>query len=111
MDVKQATTLSSVTMLVFLLAGGYYIQHIPPFIGWLKYISFSHYCYKLLVSVQYRANEVYECGLGVRCMVWEFPAIKYLGIDNSGLDVGVLILMFVGYRLVAYLALRMGQPH
>ncbi|KAJ6689717.1 hypothetical protein OIU85_006071 [Salix viminalis] len=50
MDVKQATTLASVTMLVFLLAGGYYIQRIPPFIAWLKYISFSHYCYKLLVG-------------------------------------------------------------
>ncbi|KAJ4828341.1 ABC transporter G member 21 [Turnera subulata] len=110
MDVKQATTLASVTMLVFLLAGGYYIQHIPAFIAWLKYISFSHYCYKLLIGVQYSANEVYECGLGIHCRVMDFPAIKYLGLDHKWGDVAALTVMLVGYRLLAYVALRMGQP-
>ncbi|KAL9389437.1 hypothetical protein Peur_018042 [Populus x canadensis] len=111
MDVKQATTLASVTMLVFLLAGGYYIQHIPPFIAWLKYISFSHYCYKLLVGVQYSATEVYDCGLQMHCRVMDFPAIKYLGLDNMWWDAAALTIMLVGYRLLAYVALRMGQPH
>nr|AIU41651.1 ABC transporter family protein [Hevea brasiliensis] len=111
MEAKQATTLASVTMLVFLLAGGYYIQHIPPFIAWLKYISFSHFCYKLLVGVQYSANEVYECELGMDCRVMDFPAIKCLGTDNKGWDVAALSIMLVGYRLLAYVALRMWQPH
>ncbi|KAJ9140664.1 hypothetical protein P3X46_031283 [Hevea brasiliensis] len=111
MEVKQATTLASVTMLVFLLAGGYYIQHIPPFIAWLKYISFSHYCYKLLVGVQYSANDVYECELGMHCRVTDFPAIKCLGPDNKWWDVAALSMMLVGYRILAYVALRMGQPH
>ncbi|XP_059308706.1 ABC transporter G family member 21 [Lycium ferocissimum] len=107
MDVKQATTLSSVLMLVFLLASGYYIQHIPFFINWLKYISFSHYCYKLLLGVQYSRNEVYECGIGKYCEVLEFPAIKVLGIDNLVLDVVALVVMLVAYRLLAYVALRL----
>ncbi|KAK2994363.1 hypothetical protein RJ640_017875 [Escallonia rubra] len=111
MEVKQATTLSSVIMLVFLLAGGYYIQQIPPFIAWLKYISFSHYCYKLLVGVQYSENEVYQCGQGLHCRVLDFPAIEYLGIDNMGWDVAALAVMLVGYRVLAYVALRLGQPH
>ncbi|KAK6931439.1 ABC transporter-like, ATP-binding domain [Dillenia turbinata] len=111
MDVKQATTLSSVTMLVFLLAGGYYIQHIPQFIAWLKYISFSHYCYKLLVEVQYSENEVYDCGRVVQCRVMDFPGISVLGLGHVGWDVGALAVMFVGYRLLAYVALRLGQPH
>lgn len=111
MELKQATTLASVTMLVFLLAGGYYIQHIPTFIAWLKYFSFSHYCYKLLVGVQYSENEVYECGLGLRCKVLNFPAISYLGIDNLWWDVVALTVMFVGYRVLAYVALRMGRSH
>ncbi|KAL1343710.1 hypothetical protein HN51_030054 [Arachis hypogaea] len=111
MDVKQATTLASVTMLVFLLAGGYYIQHMPPFIEWLKYVSFSHYCYKLLVGVQYPENDVYDCGHGLLCRVRDFPAIKCLGIENLWEDVATLTLMLIGYRVVAYLALRMGQPH
>ncbi|KAH7840802.1 hypothetical protein Vadar_021826 [Vaccinium darrowii] len=111
MDVKQATTLASVTMLVFLLVGGYYIQHIPGFIAWLKYISFSHYCYKLLVGVQYSATEVYECGSGVTCRVLDFPAIRYLGVDQMGWNVTALAVMLVGYRLLAYVALRLGRPH
>ncbi|XVE53381.1 hypothetical protein DITRI_Ditri02bG0199700 [Diplodiscus trichospermus] len=111
MDVKQATTLASVTMLVFLLAGGYYIQHIPPFIAWLKYLSFSHYCYKLLVGVQYSVNEVYECAIGMHCKVVDFPAIKCVGLDNKWWDVAALTIMLVGYRLLAYVALRIfGQP-
>lgn len=111
MDVKQGTTLSSVLMLVFLLASGYYIQHIPTFINWLKYISFSHYCYKLLVGVQYEEDEIYECGLNLGyCRVIDNPAIKNLGIDNLGSDAGLLVAMLVGYRVLAYVALKLRQP-
>ncbi|CAA0828827.1 ABC transporter G family member 21 [Striga hermonthica] len=97
MDVKQATTLSSVLMLVFLLASGYYIQHIPSFIVWLKYISFSQYCYKLLVGVQYSYDEVYDCGLGSICRVADSPAIRNLGAhDHMLTDIVALMLMLVG---------------
>lgn len=111
MDLKQATTLSSVIMLVFLLAGGYYIQQIPPFISWLKYISFSHYCYKLLVEVQYSQDEVYECGMGTHCRVLDFPGIKYLDMGHLWWDVAALGVMLVGYRVLAYVALRMSKSH
>ncbi|XP_010265331.1 PREDICTED: ABC transporter G family member 21-like [Nelumbo nucifera] len=111
MELKQATTLASVTMLVFLLASGYYIQHIPAFIVWLKYTSFSHYCYKLLVGVQYTEDDYYDCGIGLHCKIFNFPAVKNLGINNMGLDVAALTVMLVGYRLIAYVALRIGQPH
>ncbi|KAK6134055.1 hypothetical protein DH2020_032200 [Rehmannia glutinosa] len=106
---KTGTTLSSVLMLVFLLASGYYIQHIPPFIDWLKYVSFSQYCYRLLVGVQYSDNDVYDCGLGSVCRVVDFPAIKYLGVHNMGVDVVALVMMLVGYRVLAYVALRFGK--
>ncbi|KAK9934845.1 hypothetical protein M0R45_021974 [Rubus argutus] len=105
------TTLASVTMLVFLLVGGYYIQHIPGFIAWLKYISFSHYCYKLLLGVQYSVNEVYECDFGMHCRVIDYPAIKFVGLDDLWSDVAALGVMLVGYRVLAYVALRMGKPH
>ena len=74
-------------------------------------MSFCHYCYKLLIGVQYSKDEVYECGLVKKCRVLDFPAIKYLGIDNLGWDVTALLVMLVGYRLLAYVALRLGQPH
>ncbi|OIT01753.1 PREDICTED: ABC transporter G family member 14-like [Nicotiana attenuata] len=105
MDVKQATTLASVTTMVFLIAGGYYIQQIPSFIVWLKYLSYSYYSYKLLLGVQYNDNDFYECSKGVYCQVADFPAIKSVGLNNMWIDVSIMAVMLVGYRLVAYLAL------
>ncbi|OIT08686.1 abc transporter g family member 14 [Nicotiana attenuata] len=106
MDVKQATTLASVTTFVFLIAGGYYIQQIPPYIVWLKYLSYSDYCYKLLLGVQYNDNDYYECSKGVYCQVADFLAIKSVGQNNMWMDVLIMALMLVGYRLVAYLAIN-----
>lgn len=110
MDVKQATTLASVTTLVFLIAGGYYVQHIPCFIVWLKYLSFSFYCYKLLLGVQFSDDDVYECSPDVLCRVADFPAIKSVGLHRMWIDVCIMALMLVGYRLIAYLALHRLQP-
>ncbi|KAF5460224.1 hypothetical protein F2P56_020107 [Juglans regia] len=109
MDVKQATTLASVTTLVFLIAGGYYIQQIPPFIVWLKYLSYSYYCYKLLLGVQYKEDDYYECSKGVLCRVGDFPAVKSMDLNHLWVDVAIMGLMLVGYRLVAYLALHRVQ--
>ncbi|XP_008805673.2 ABC transporter G family member 14-like [Phoenix dactylifera] len=106
MNVKQATTLASVTTLVFLIAGGYYVQQIPPFIVWLKYLSYSFYCYKLLIGVQFSEEDYYECSPGVLCPVVEFPAIKSVGLNHMWVDVCIMALMLLGYRLVAYLALH-----
>ncbi|EEF42546.1 ABC transporter G family member 14 [Ricinus communis] len=109
MDIKQATTLASVTTLVFLIAGGYYVQQIPSFIVWLKYVSYSYYCYKLLLGVQYREDDYYECSKGVLCRVGDFPAVKSMGLNHLWIDVCIMALMLVGYRLIAYLALSRVQ--
>ncbi|KAK9144062.1 hypothetical protein Sjap_003965 [Stephania japonica] len=109
MDVKQATTLASVTTIVFLMAGGYYVQQIPPFIVWLKYLSYSYYCYKLLVGVQFTDADRYECSQGVFCRVVDYPAIKSVGLNHMWMDVCIMALMMIGYRLLAYIALQRVQ--
>ncbi|KAJ9152380.1 hypothetical protein P3X46_025951 [Hevea brasiliensis] len=109
MDIKQATTLASVTTLVFLIAGGYYVQQIPSFIVWLKYLSYSYYCYKLLLGVQYSEDDYYECSKGVLCRVGDFPAVKSMGLNHLWADVCIMALMLLAYRLVAYLALHRVQ--
>ncbi|KAF5751756.1 ABC transporter G family member 14 [Tripterygium wilfordii] len=106
MDVKQATTLASVTTLIFLISGGYYIQQIPPFIVWLKYLSYSYYSYKLLLGVQYSENDYYQCSEGGWCRVGDFPAVESIGLQHLWVDVCIMGVMLVGYRLIAYLALR-----
>ncbi|KAI4322908.1 hypothetical protein L6164_022558 [Bauhinia variegata] len=106
MDEKSATTLASVVMLTFLLAAGYYVQNVPKFISWVKYISAGYYTYQLIIGSQYDATETYPCSEG-HCLVADFPAIKIMGVHGQGLGLPVLALglMLIGYRLVAYFAL------
>ncbi|KAL4310231.1 hypothetical protein GQ457_01G004830 [Hibiscus cannabinus] len=106
MDQKTAAILGSVITLAFLLAGGYYIQHVPGFISWIKYISFSHYTYKLFLGSQYQADDTYPCGETSKvCLVGDFPAISSVGLDGQVVSAVALALMLVIYRLIAYLAL------
>ncbi|XP_021608822.2 ABC transporter G family member 9 [Manihot esculenta] len=106
MDQKSATTLASVIMLSFLLAGGYYVQHVPVFIAWIKYISISQYTYKLLLGSQYKATDKYPCGNGGGvCLVGDYPGIKVIGLDKQVVSAIALGIMLVGYRIIAYLAL------
>ncbi|KAL6975385.1 hypothetical protein U1Q18_024181 [Sarracenia purpurea var. burkii] len=105
MDQKSATTLGSVVMLSFLLAGGYYVQQVPAFISWIKYVSISHYAYKLLLGSQFDTGETYSCSGNRTCLVGDFPSIKVVGLDAQVVSVGALVVMLVGYRLVAYVAL------
>ncbi|KAL7598532.1 hypothetical protein Lser_V15G21112 [Lactuca serriola] len=110
MNQKSATIMGSVIMLSFTLAGGYYVQHVPDFISWIKYISISQHTYKLLIASQYEHGQTYKCG-NLTCLVEDFPAIKSVGLDGQVLSVVALALMLVLYRVVAYLALmRIGVP-
>ncbi|KAK2369589.1 ABC transporter G family member [Trifolium repens] len=106
LDQKSATTLASVIMLCFLLAGGFYVQNVPKFIAWVKYISISYYTYQLFIGSQYHSGETYPCSSG-QCPIEEFPPIKQMGFDinGQGLAAMALVIMLIGYRLIAYIAL------
>ncbi|CAL9079047.1 unnamed protein product [Musa textilis] len=105
MDLKTATTLGSVLMLSFMLAGGFYVQNIPPFIAWIKYISLSYYTFKLQIASQYSPSDTYQCTPSMRCQIADFPSIKLVGFDHKALAVLALLLMLFLYRLAAYLGL------
>ncbi|XP_051152388.1 ABC transporter G family member 22 isoform X2 [Andrographis paniculata] len=91
MDLKKATTLASVMVMTFMLAGGFFVKNVPVFISWLRYLSFNYHTYKLLLKVQY--EHISHSINGVR-------------IDSGYKEVGVLAAMVVGYRVLAYLSLR-----
>lgn len=97
MDLKRATTLASVTVMAFMLAGGYFVKKVPVFISWIRYISFNYHTYRLLLKVQYDHIDT--------------PAINGMKIDNSLKEVIALVVMVFGYRLLAYLSLRRMKLH
>ncbi|XP_012466955.1 ABC transporter G family member 22 isoform X1 [Gossypium raimondii] len=96
MDLKRATTLASVTVMTFMLAGGFFVEKVPVFISWIRYLSFNYHTYKLLLKVQYQD------------MV---PPLKGIQTDNGSREVGALVAMIFGYRLLAYLSLRRMKLH
>eukprot|EP00262_Sarcandra_glabra_P001467 TRINITY_DN11583_c0_g2_i1.p1 TRINITY_DN11583_c0_g2~~TRINITY_DN11583_c0_g2_i1.p1 ORF type:complete len:234 (+),score=25.26 TRINITY_DN11583_c0_g2_i1:620-1321(+) len=91
MDVKKATTLASVTIMTFMLVGGFFVKRVPIFISWIRYVSFNYHTYRLLLKVQYDSSDLdrndNNLGSGVK-------------------EVSALIAMVFGYRLLAYLTLR-----
>lgn len=91
MDLKRATTLASVTVMTFMLAGGFFVKKVPIFISWIRYLSFNYHTYKLLLKVQYEHIT---------------PSINGMRIDNGMTEVVALIAMVFGYRLLAYFSLR-----
>ncbi|KAF3647225.1 ABC transporter G family member 21 [Capsicum annuum] len=105
MNQESATVLGSVITLSFSLAGGYFIQHVPRFIAWIKYVSISQYTYKLLLGSQYSPGETYSCGIKATCLIEDFPTIRNIGLRGKGISVVVLAVMLLGYRLLAYVAL------
>jgi hypothetical protein len=95
MDAKRASTLATVIMLAYLLTGGFYVHNVPGFMVWAKYTSFTYYCYRLLIAVQYGGH-----------LARLLPPDSTRGEASTATCVAALVAMFFGYRLLAYLALR-----
>ncbi|KAF5473978.1 hypothetical protein F2P56_005923 [Juglans regia] len=91
MDLKRATTLASVAVMTFMLAGGFFVKKVPIFISWIRYLSFNYHTYRLLLKVQYEHIT---------------PTINGMRIDEGIMEVSALVAMVFGYRLLAYLSLR-----
>nr|ACU17387.1 unknown [Glycine max] len=77
--------------MTFMLAGGFFVQRVPIFFSWIRYMSFNYHTYKLLLKVQYEHIS---------------PVINGMRIDSGATEVAALIAMVFGYRFLAYLSLR-----
>ncbi|GJS95120.1 ABC transporter G family member 22 [Tanacetum coccineum] len=91
MDLSKATTLASVTVMAFMLAGGFFVKNVPFFISWLSYLSFNYHTYRLLLKVQYEHIS---------------PVIDGIELDSGWKEVSALLAMALGYRILAYISLR-----
>ncbi|XP_059669718.1 ABC transporter G family member 26 [Cornus florida] len=107
LSIKRAGMIASLILMLFLLTGGYYVQHIPPFMQWLKYLSFMFYGFRLLLKVQYSGDELYECESKGGCRTLQSsPSFDTVNLNGGLKEVWVLLAMALGYRFCAYLCLR-----
>ncbi|URD73332.1 ABC transporter [Musa troglodytarum] len=49
-NVNFGSTLLTMLMEIYQLASGSYVQNIPPFVSWVKYVSFNYYTFKLQIA-------------------------------------------------------------
>lgn len=111
MDAKQASTIVTVTMLVFVITGGFYVHKVPACMAWTKYVSTTFYCYRLLIDVQYRGGKGISSLLGCSRHGRNQSSCRFIEEDIEGqihpaISIGALLSMMVGYRVIAYIALR-----
>ncbi|XP_020573656.1 ABC transporter G family member 25 [Phalaenopsis equestris] len=107
MNAKQASTIVTITMLAFLLTGGFYVQKVPICMKWLKYTSFTFYCFRLLIGVQYREDEIsFYRALSHNHDITGDREAEVEGQVSVMTSMAALVIMFFGYRILAYAALR-----
>ncbi|KAL6962007.1 ABC transporter G member 25 [Sarracenia purpurea var. burkii] len=115
MDAKKASTVVTVAMLAFVLTGGFYVHQVPPYTAWMKYVSTTFYSYRLLINVQYGEGKGISALMGCSSSgghglsnrsVCKFVEDDVEGQIRPAVSVGALVFMAVGYRLLAYVALR-----
>lgn len=107
MNLKKATTLASITMLTFMLAGGFFVQRVPVFIEWIRYLSFNYYTYRILLKIQYDAHQQYDCSSHSGCKsLAASPYLREISLDGGFEEAGIMMAMVIGYRLLAYMSLR-----
>ncbi|XP_027063484.1 ABC transporter G family member 26 [Coffea eugenioides] len=107
MSMKRAGMIASLVLMLFLLTGGYYVQHIPKFMKWLKYVSFMYHGFRLLLKVQYDGNELYECESKVGCRTLQSsPSFDTVNLDGGLEEVWIMLAMALAYRVGAYIFLN-----
>ncbi|KAJ6807283.1 putative ABC transporter G family member 25 [Iris pallida] len=104
MDAKKASTVVTITMLAFLLTAGFYVHNVPRWLAWMKYTSFTFYCYRLLIAIQYTRSEFYSyLAVSNSGHTSEADILRQVGVGTS---VMALFAMLLGFRILAYLCLR-----
>ncbi|KAK1404946.1 ABC transporter domain-containing protein [Heracleum sosnowskyi] len=107
MSIRRAGMIASLILMLFLLTGGYYVQHIPKFMRWLKYVSFMYHGFRLLLKVQYSGDELYECDSIGGCRTLQTsPSFDTVNLKGGLQEVWILLAMSFAYRFCAYLCLR-----
>jgi ABC-type multidrug transport system permease subunit len=118
MDFEKSIVFASIFMLFQMLAGGFYVAYdaIPIFIRWVSHISIVKYMYELLLFIVFPDDRSFACSSqptkfralnNGQCPIPGNVIRKAYDVDGDiGSRIGALIAFLVGYRVLAYVALR-----
>lgn len=125
MVAKTAQTIAAVIMLTFMLVGGFYVTNIPPWIGWIKWVSFLTYTFSLLMKIEFKGRQFWDCSLSDDKTFnpddpWNFVASGQcapvldlnkdfstaVDVNGAAWEGAVLVAYLLVARVLVYVALR-----
>ena len=118
-DTDKAVAAVTVLALGLMLLGGFYVDNVPAFCQWVKYLSPFKYAYD--ASLQLVFDEDVPCdgsgllvfckGLDVGFATVDQVLYETFNVQGSvGFNAGILVLLCAVARFGAYLALRATKP-
>ena len=114
-DVAKASTFASIFMLTTFLVAGFFVQtdDMPPWITWLRFLSFNSYSYSELMQSEFDGSRTYPCtsaelreGPGP-CPQTAAHILDSYGVSSpTSVNLSALTAMVVVARIGGYLALK-----
>lgn len=115
-DFESAIVAATLGSLALMLTGGYFVENIPSYVKWVKFLSPFKYSYDGCLHFEFAGRKTPCDGSGVLGNICGGTdtgdatgkeVLDYLGVQGS-LEFNILMLMvlFVVVRIIAYLALR-----
>jgi len=113
-DPDRALSVMTVTSLSLMVVGGFFVQNIPSFISWIKYLSPFKYAFDASQQIVFNKNVPCD-GSGILEMcndintthVTPEEMINWVNAQGSvAFNVTMLIVLFVVPRYIAFLSLK-----
>lgn len=114
-DMEKALIVMTVFSLFLMLLGGFFVQNIPAFVAWAKYVSPFKYAFDASLEIVFNSDVQCDgsgaleelCGGASTGSVPPEDVLEFLGVQGSvGFNVGILCVLIFIPRFVAYRALR-----
>lgn len=116
MDYEKAMVIATLVSLALMLTGGYFVENLPIFVRWIRYLSPFKYSYDACLKLVF--TRVISCDGGeqlVECVsavsVPGSTASSALGATESvGMNVAMLLIFIASFRVLSFLSLKY-VPH
>jgi hypothetical protein len=105
----------TIAALALMLLGGFFVDNVPSFVSWAKYLSAFKYAYDGSLQLVFNRNVPCDGSGGLEGLcagadtgfATADQVIEFLGIQGSvGFNVGMLFVMIFVPRYFGYVALR-----
>lgn len=114
MDFEKAMTIMVVISLTTMAAGGFYVQNIPPWVAWVKYLSPFKFGYEASQVIIFDSEVLCDgsgtlaeyCKEGVEYASRE-DILDFLNSEGSvAFNIGILLILIIVPRYLSFIALK-----